>query len=508
MYDEVNSTRKCVFDDATYAILIQAAIMASSEKRLTLDQIYKWMKQNVPTLKDRSKGEKTWKNSIRHNLSYHGQFVRVVSDTSRSFWTFDPNRKGIKRSTSMDPKALEGARQRARSNAKKNGKKNSGKVPKGKVPDRTSRLCSIPSQEVLSSFHQNTIVFQNYNATTDVSRARSFSTGSAFLSGYAPVQVVAPSPRQEVLIHHTHQENLASSPRQEVLVHHSQQENFVNVGQRTFSGGSKSYLRKCFNKIKSAVGVGVNKKQNFVRSQSLREKSSNALQNQYGIPTIPEMYNVSSDMQRYRLNSMGSTSPLSTSPEVFVQQNSQWGQFAQNQFVPSQIQVQPLVQSSINNTNFIGMACGNVPNPINQGYLCQTTSYSNNQHVMTTQTGNMVTNRQIFGEIAPNNTYGMSEVGDIDFAALSNDFQHRVTIEPNHSPEVDTFSLRSYNDDDYLHQLASAVSDYNNPETTVENPNGLQDIDNIEIDNRAGVDCNIAEVIKFELGLDGNLDFN
>ncbi|XP_072389204.1 uncharacterized protein [Diabrotica undecimpunctata] len=438
------------------------------------------MKQNVPTLKDRSKGETTWKNSIRHNLSYHGQFVRVASNSHRSFWTFDPTGKGRKRSVSMDPKALDSARQKARRNAKKSGKKNSGTV----VPDRTSRLCSIPSQEVLSSFQQNTIVSHNYNADTDVSRARSFSTGSqAFLSRRTPIQVVAPSLRQEV------------------LVHHSQQANFTDVGPRTSSGGSKSYLRKCFEKIKSAVGVGANKKQKFVRSQSLREKSSSILHNQYVIPTIPDMYNLSHDTHRYRLNSMGSTSPLSTSSELFVQHNNQWGQFAQKQFVSNQIQIQPLVQPIINNANFIGMACGNVPNPINGGYICQTASYSNHQNVVNTQNENIVPNGQILDGNIHSNIYGTSDIDDNDFTALSNDFQQRVTIEPNQSHDVTTF----LNDDDYLHQLASAVSSYTKPE---ENPSGLQDIDNIEIDNRGAVNCNIGDVINYELGLDGNLDFN
>ncbi|KAL7677779.1 hypothetical protein ACOME3_004015 [Neoechinorhynchus agilis] len=80
---------------ATYAELIQLAITTSAEQRLTLQEIYNWMISNVEYFASMTvkRDIDQMKNSIRHNLSHHDQFVRVVSATGcrASYWTYNPN---------------------------------------------------------------------------------------------------------------------------------------------------------------------------------------------------------------------------------------------------------------------------------------------------------------------------------------------------------------------------------------------------------------------------------
>lgn len=61
-----SGSRRNAWGNLSYADLITKAIQSSSEKRLTLSQIYDWMVQNVPYFKD--KGDSTssagWKVSV------------------------------------------------------------------------------------------------------------------------------------------------------------------------------------------------------------------------------------------------------------------------------------------------------------------------------------------------------------------------------------------------------------------------------------------------------------
>nr|CAH7765095.1 unnamed protein product [Callosobruchus chinensis] len=70
--------------------LIEKSIEASPEKRLALSDIYQWLADNVPHFKDKTVSPLSWKNSVRHNLSLHGKFLRVQVDR-KSMWTINPN---------------------------------------------------------------------------------------------------------------------------------------------------------------------------------------------------------------------------------------------------------------------------------------------------------------------------------------------------------------------------------------------------------------------------------
>ncbi|KAK1752687.1 hypothetical protein QBC47DRAFT_363429 [Echria macrotheca] len=59
--------------DLPYAQLIYQAFMSSERKAMTLQEIYQWFRENTARGRGTSKG---WQNSIRHNLSMNGAFLR------------------------------------------------------------------------------------------------------------------------------------------------------------------------------------------------------------------------------------------------------------------------------------------------------------------------------------------------------------------------------------------------------------------------------------------------
>ncbi|XP_013095255.2 forkhead box protein O-like [Biomphalaria glabrata] len=117
-----SGSRRNAWGNLSYADLITKAIQSSPEKRLTLSQIYDWMVQNVPYFKD--KGDNTssagWKNSIRHNLSLHNRFMRIQNEGTgkSSWWVLNPDAKPGKtprrRAGSMETKSYEKKRGRVR----------------------------------------------------------------------------------------------------------------------------------------------------------------------------------------------------------------------------------------------------------------------------------------------------------------------------------------------------------------------------------------------------------
>ncbi|KAI9557092.1 forkhead box-like protein [Daphnia sinensis] len=117
-----NSSRRNAWGNMSYADLITQAIQSSPEKRLTLSQIYDWMVQNVPYFKDKgdSNSSAGWKNSIRHNLSLHNRFMRVQNEGTgkSSWWMINPDAKPGKsarrRATSMETSKYEKKRGRVK----------------------------------------------------------------------------------------------------------------------------------------------------------------------------------------------------------------------------------------------------------------------------------------------------------------------------------------------------------------------------------------------------------
>lgn len=157
-----NSSRRNAWGNMSYADLITQAIQSSPDKRLTLSQIYEWMVQNVPYFKDKgdSNSSAGWKNSIRHNLSLHNRFMRVQNEGTgkSSWWMINPDAKPGKaarrRATSMETQKYEKKRGRVKKKveALRNGQTAATPSPSSSVSEG---LDMFPESPVHHGFHDD-----------------------------------------------------------------------------------------------------------------------------------------------------------------------------------------------------------------------------------------------------------------------------------------------------------------------------------------------------------------
>ncbi|KAL8706669.1 MAG: hypothetical protein Q9201_000303 [Fulgogasparrea decipioides] len=78
----------------TYSKIIGMAILRAKDRQLTLDQLYKWISETFSYFSMKDDG---WKNSIRHNLSIHAEFVkkgRSKDDPGKgNYWVIKPGKE-------------------------------------------------------------------------------------------------------------------------------------------------------------------------------------------------------------------------------------------------------------------------------------------------------------------------------------------------------------------------------------------------------------------------------
>ncbi|KAM4807878.1 uncharacterized protein WCC33_000605 [Rhinophrynus dorsalis] len=82
-------TRNPEKPNQSYIALISRAILSSSEKRLQLSDIYQWIMEAYPYYHNQ---DKSWRNSVRHNLSLNECFVKAGrSDNGKGhYWAVHP----------------------------------------------------------------------------------------------------------------------------------------------------------------------------------------------------------------------------------------------------------------------------------------------------------------------------------------------------------------------------------------------------------------------------------
>ena len=93
----------------SYADLIKSALASSAEGKLTLSEIYAWIKQNYPFFR---KGSPVWQNSIRHNLSLNKSFKKICREPNSvgkgGYWAIDETfvpRKLVRTKKAQEKKA-------------------------------------------------------------------------------------------------------------------------------------------------------------------------------------------------------------------------------------------------------------------------------------------------------------------------------------------------------------------------------------------------------------------
>lgn len=59
----------------SYIALISMAILSKPDKKILLNEIYDWVVNNFQYYQSRT--DKSWRNSIRHNLSLNECFIKV-----------------------------------------------------------------------------------------------------------------------------------------------------------------------------------------------------------------------------------------------------------------------------------------------------------------------------------------------------------------------------------------------------------------------------------------------
>ena len=87
--NEINTENETKSPGLSYIALISMAIQSSSSKKMLLSEIYQWISENFPYYQMK---DKSWRNSIRHNLSLNECFVKSgrSENGKGNYWSIHP----------------------------------------------------------------------------------------------------------------------------------------------------------------------------------------------------------------------------------------------------------------------------------------------------------------------------------------------------------------------------------------------------------------------------------
>ncbi|EDO34609.1 predicted protein, partial [Nematostella vectensis] len=73
----------------SYIALIAMAILSNSSKKMILGDIYQYISDNFPYYRNK---DKSWRNSIRHNLSLNECFIKAgrSENGKGNYWAIHP----------------------------------------------------------------------------------------------------------------------------------------------------------------------------------------------------------------------------------------------------------------------------------------------------------------------------------------------------------------------------------------------------------------------------------
>ena len=78
-FSPTQGERKNLWGNFSYRDMIRICLESQNDKRMQLNEIYDWISDTVPFFRGKNTPAESqgWKNSIRHNLSLHPEFVKI-----------------------------------------------------------------------------------------------------------------------------------------------------------------------------------------------------------------------------------------------------------------------------------------------------------------------------------------------------------------------------------------------------------------------------------------------
>ncbi|KAK2714973.1 hypothetical protein QYM36_009834, partial [Artemia franciscana] len=453
-----NSSRRNAWGNLSYADLITQAIQSSPENRLTLSQIYDWMVANVLYFKDKGDTNSSagWKNSIRHNLSLHNRFMRVQNEGTgkSSWWMINPDAKPGKsarrRATTMESSQFEKKRGRAR--------KKIDNISGMQSP--TSPNSSL-SAEGLDMFPQSPVHHGHFHIPGDPrSRAGSNASSLGRLSPIPAAEEPVDWCPQYAIYQREGLERFATDQLVDSLAEN------MKLRDSSYVNSEVIHTNHNLSMSGSHVTVGINGYQGF--HQPLNYTSSFGIRNNVrpssGMSRSPQTIGSGDVHSPYSLSNIQAMSPNSQSMSHSVSPSHQMETSTHQQsgmMSPPYSQPPPLIRA----TGYCTIASGAASS--SQEILgCSATGPSS------LESGNLL--RQALGQ-------GLTP--------------------PKRSPSNSSTPTPSQ----MMGQLMGALN------STGQNtmPNDLDiSFDNFQPVFQGGIDCNIDEIVKHELNVEGSLDFN